>query len=90
MARARSGSAICAPNTWEDGAAKSYRFTSQNHLNQHLVDAVDGRAERSTGGVAVTLTKPKHRKLDLDAAIVFPTEHVRRHHRGRARGPDDP
>ena len=33
-------------NTWEDGAAKSYRFTSQNHLNQKLLDAVDGKAER--------------------------------------------
>jgi hypothetical protein len=65
-------------NTWEDGAAKNYRFTSQNHLNQRLLDAVDGRAERGAGGVAVTLTKPEARKVDLDAAIVFPTEHVRR------------
>ena len=65
-------------NTWEDGAAKSYRFASQNHLNQKLLDAVDGKAERSTGGVAVILTKPEPRKVDLDAAIVFPTEHVRR------------
>jgi hypothetical protein len=65
-------------NTWEDGAGKSYRFTSQNHLNQKLLDAVDGKAERSSGSVAVTLTKPEPRKVDLDAAIVFPTEHVRR------------
>jgi envelope integrity protein B len=65
-------------NTWEDGAGKTYRFTSQNHLNQKLLDAVDGKAERSTNGVAVTLTKPEPRKVDLDAAIVFPTEHVRR------------
>jgi hypothetical protein len=65
-------------NTWEDGAGKSYRFSSQNHLNQKLLDAVDGKAERSSGSVAVTLTKPEPRKVDLDAAIVFPTEHVRR------------
>src|SRR5262245_31773293 len=65
-------------NTWEDGTAKTYRFTSQNLLNQKLLDAVDGKAERGTGGVAVTLTKPEPRKVDLDAAIVFPTEHVRR------------
>jgi EipB-like len=65
-------------NTWEDGAAKSYRFASQNHLNQKLLDAVDGKAERGAGGVAVTLTKPEPRKVDLDATIVFPTEHVRR------------
>jgi hypothetical protein len=65
-------------NTWEDGAGKIYRFTSQNSLNQKLLDSVDGKAERGTGGVAVTLTKPEPRKVDLDAAIVFPTEHVRR------------
>jgi hypothetical protein len=65
-------------NTWEDGTARSYRFASQNYLNQRLLDAVDGKAERSTGAVAVTLTKPEARKVDLDAAIVFPTEHVRR------------
>jgi hypothetical protein len=65
-------------NTWEDGSARSYRFTSQNHLNQRLLDAVDGKAERGSAGVAVTLSKPEPRKIDLDAAIVFPTEHVRR------------
>jgi hypothetical protein len=64
--------------TWEDAAAKSYRFTSQNNLNRKLVDEVDGKAERHVGTVAVALTKPKARTLDLDATIVFPTEHVRR------------
>ena len=65
-------------NTWEDAAGKRYRFASQNYLNQRLLDAVDGKAERSPGGVAVTLTKPEPRKVDLEATIVFPTEHVRR------------
>ena len=64
-------------NTWEDGAAKSYRFTSQNYLNQQLVDSVDGRAERRPSAISVTLSKPKDRKVDLEATIVFPTEHVR-------------
>jgi EipB-like len=39
---------------------------------------VDGHAERQSSAIDVTLTKPKERKFDLDAAIVFPTEHVRR------------
>ena len=64
--------------TWEEGEGKSYRFTSENYLNQRLVDTVDGKAERNTGMIAVALTKPKEQKLDLDATIVFPTEHVRR------------
>ena len=64
--------------TWEDGAARAYKFNSQNYLNEKLVDAVDGRAERGQSAVAVTLTKPQDRKVDIEAAIIFPTEHVRR------------
>jgi hypothetical protein len=64
--------------TWEDGEAKNYTFKSQNYLNQRLVDTVDGKAERQSGWIAVTLIKPKDKKADLDTAIVFPTEHVRR------------
>ena len=29
--------------TWEEGGAKTFRFTSQNFLNQQLVDTVRGR-----------------------------------------------
>ena len=65
-------------NTWEEGAGKSYRFVSENYLNQRLIDMVDGKAERHTGMIEVRLTKPKDHKLGLDASIVFPTEHVRR------------
>jgi len=64
--------------TWEDGAATAYRFTSQNYLNQQLIDAVDGRAERRPNAIRVTLSKPTDKTLDLELAIVFPTEHVRR------------
>jgi hypothetical protein len=66
-------------NTWEDGAGKSYRFNSQNYLDQNLADSVDGRAERGAdGGITVTLTKPKAKTFDLDATIVFPTQHIRK------------
>lgn len=65
-------------STWEDGAAKNYRFTSENYLNQKLLDSVDGKAERESGAVVVTLTKPKQQTVKLDAGLVFPTEHVRR------------
>jgi hypothetical protein len=66
-------------NSWEDGAAKSYRFNSQDFRNQRLSGAVDGHAERQTGDdIAVTLTKPGDKKFSLGAATVFPTEHVRR------------
>jgi len=64
--------------TWEDGAARKLVFKSQSYLNQRPGDTVDGQAERRSDGVAVTLTKPQDKKVDLDAAIVFPTDHMRR------------
>jgi hypothetical protein len=65
-------------NTWEDAAGSKYEFNSQNYLNERLIDAVDGRAERQSDAIGVTLTKPKEGKVNLEATIVFPTEHVRR------------
>ena len=65
-------------NTWENADGTKYEFNSQNYLNQRLIDAVNGRAERETSAIDVTLTKPQDRKVNLDATIVFPTEHVRR------------
>jgi EipB-like len=65
-------------HTFEDGAAKIYNFKSENRINERLVDNVDGKAERMISGISVKLTKPKDKQVDLDADIVFPTEHVRR------------
>lgn len=65
-------------NTWEDGAAKSFVFKSENYLNQRQVDNVDGRAERQQDKVVVTLTKPLDKSFDLEAAMAFPTDHMRR------------
>jgi envelope integrity protein B len=64
--------------TWEDGKAGSYVFKSQNRLNEQVVDTVDGRAERKSDKIAVTLTKPSDKSVDLTSAIAFPTDHVRR------------
>src|SRR2546430_4552283 len=64
--------------TWEEGAAKTYRFNFQNYLSQELVDSVDGRAERRSQATAVNLVEPSRKQFDMDAAVVFPTEHIRR------------
>ncbi len=64
--------------TWEDGAARKLVFKSQSYLNERPGDTVDGQAERQSDRVAVTLTKPQDKKVDLEAAIVFPTDHMRR------------
>ncbi|MBO0751847.1 MAG: cell envelope integrity EipB family protein [Bradyrhizobiaceae bacterium] len=64
--------------TWEEGDARSFRFNSENKVNEQVVETVDGNAGRGKSGVSVTLSKPKSKAFDLDAAIAFPTEHVRR------------
>src|SRR5436305_8833423 len=62
--------------SWEDAEAKSFRFTSQNFLDDRMVENVDGNAARQTEGVAVKLTKPEQKQFSAGAAM-FPTEHMR-------------
>ena len=64
--------------TWEDAAATKFIFKSQNYLNETLLDSVDGQAERLADKVAVSLTSPTAKKFDLDKAVAFPTDHMRR------------
>jgi EipB-like len=65
-------------STWEDGAAKKFRFNSENMLNDRKTDAVDGHAERDTTTVSVSLSKPKEKNFAVPVGAVFPTEHMRR------------
>jgi len=62
--------------TWEDGAGKSYRFKSQNFMDQKQTDEVDGSAERAADGVTVTLKQPTPSKRTIDAKVQFPTQHI--------------
>ena len=64
--------------TWEDPAAKSFRFNSQNYVDQKLKSAVDGRAEREAAKAVVDLKKPTGKKFGIDTAVIFPTDHMRR------------
>jgi hypothetical protein len=64
--------------TWEDGAAKKFRFNSENLMNDRQTDVVDGHAERNASTVAVDLTKPKAKAFTVPVGAVFPTEHMRR------------
>lgn len=64
--------------TWEDGGAKSFRFNSENLMNEKQADVVDGSAERNASAVTVDLTKPAAKKFTVPVDAVFPTEHMRR------------
>lgn len=64
--------------TWEDGNATKFRFNSENKVNSERTDIVNGRAERSAATVAVNLSKPNNKALNVPVGSVFPTEHMRR------------
>ncbi len=64
--------------TWEGGDAKSFKFASQNFLDQNLVNSVDGQAKHNPAATAVDLVKPEQKVVDLDPAVVFPTQHMLR------------
>ena len=64
--------------TWEDGAAKKFRFNSESMLNDKSTDKVDGYAERDAKAVSVSLSKPKGKTFTVPLGAVFPTEHMRR------------
>jgi hypothetical protein len=64
--------------TWEDGAAKAFRFNSENRMNDRTVETISGTAERSRKTIDISLKKPKPENFQIKATAVFPTEHKRR------------
>jgi len=64
--------------TWEDGKAKTFRFNSENLVDNERTDYVDGHAERKATTVAIGLSKPKEKNFTVPATAVFPTQHMRR------------
>ena len=62
--------------TWEDAASKSFKFNSQNYVDENLTETVDGHAEHSATTTTVSLSKPVEKNVDFDPAVVFPTEHM--------------
>ena len=62
--------------TWEGADARTFKFNSQNFVDENLVDSVDGHARREASKTAVALEKPQQKSLSLAAGVVFPTEHM--------------
>jgi len=62
--------------TWEEGAGKSFRFKSQNYMDDKKISDVDGRADLAKDKLAVKLSRPADKKFEA-GRVVFPTEHMR-------------
>ena len=63
-------------STWEEGEGKSFRFTSENYMDDQKISQVDGQADRGKSDVAVKINKPEEKNFDA-GPVVFPTEHMR-------------
>ena len=64
--------------SWEDAAAKTYRFHISTTTDQVETSNVDGYAERTGDTVTVKLKQPSGKTFTISKDIVFPTEQVRR------------
>jgi hypothetical protein len=64
--------------TWEDGKARSFRFSSKNRLGEKVVSNVVGKASRDGRGLDVSLSKPLKKSFDAGVGMAFPTEQIRR------------
>ncbi len=63
--------------TWEDGAAKSFRFDAERRVNNAVTESGQGRAERADGDVlAVEINRPERKKSDVSGPVYFPTQQL--------------
>jgi hypothetical protein len=64
--------------SWENATSTSYRFKTQNYVNQEIREDVTGTVMRQKNDVlAVRVTKPKPANFTLPAKIYLPTQHTR-------------
>jgi len=62
-------------STFEDGRGQDFRFTTNESGARG--DEVEGRAQRaSDGALAIALSSPRPQKMNADAAVLFPTQHI--------------
>jgi len=64
--------------SWENAASTSYRFKTQNYVNQQIREDVTGAVVRQkNSALAVRVNKPKPANFVLPGRIYLPTQHTR-------------
>ena len=62
--------------TFESGDGGTYSFDSETKVNREVVEAVEGEARRLGPKIEVTLKQPEAKTLQLDGAVLFPSQHL--------------
>jgi len=63
-------------SSFEQADSSSYQFLSKTFVDQNLIEATKGVAESKGGAIAIELTEPDEKLLDIDGNIYFPTQHM--------------
>ncbi len=63
-------------STFESGDGDVYTFDSRTTMNKEVVEAVEGEARRQGGTIEVSLKQPAEKKVTLDGAVLFPSQHL--------------
>jgi hypothetical protein len=64
--------------SWENANSTSYRFKTQNYVNEQIRENVTGTVTRQKGDtLSVRVTKPKPANFTLPGKIYLPTQHTR-------------
>ncbi len=62
--------------TFESGDGDVYSFDSRTTVNKEVVEAVAGEARRHGSSIEVSLKEPSEKKVTLDGAVLFPSQHL--------------
>ena len=62
-------------SSWEAAAGDQMRFLLSQYRGKELTESTEGTAGRENASVAVELTKPTTRALNLDKEVFFPIQH---------------
>ena len=62
--------------SFEDSGGKTLDFANQTYVDDKLTEDSRGKAKRTGEGVAVSLTKPASKQIDLASSVIFPTQQI--------------
>ena len=61
--------------TFEDDAAREFRFNSTTQRNQKTTETTVGEARRDTNGIKIDLKQPRKGNAEIAGRVYFPIEH---------------
>lgn len=63
-------------STFENALEDSFHFIAKDFTDSRLAEETNGMADREGDGIAVRLTAPEARSLNIDSGALFPVQHM--------------